>query len=151
LPPAHPQRRRPPPRDAEPRRRRRGADSLVYNNLIASYIDLDDWDKAFKLFKELTSAVYDGVVHTTFMEGYWKRARTRRPWTTTSLPVPAPTPMGLQDDADHLQCPAPDALQLSTTSKSRPATCGSHDGQQDNHTSLSFIGINAESYNVMVN
>jgi pentatricopeptide repeat protein len=124
---------------------------LVYNNLIASYIDLDDWDKAFELFNELTSAVYDGVVHTTFMKGYWERARTRRPWTTTSLPVPAPTPTGLQDDADHLQCPGPDALQLSTPSTSRPATCGSHDGQQDNHTPPSFIGINAESYNVMVN
>jgi hypothetical protein len=59
--------------------------------------------------------------------------------------------MGLQDEADHLQCPAPDALQLSTTSTSRPVTYESHDGQQDNHTSPSFIGINAESYNVMVN
>ncbi|OEL25210.1 Pentatricopeptide repeat-containing protein [Dichanthelium oligosanthes] len=56
-----------------------GADSLVYNNLITGYIDLDDWGRAFELFNELTERclVYDGVVHTTFMEGYWKQGKDK--------------------------------------------------------------------------
>jgi pentatricopeptide repeat protein len=56
-----------------------GTDSLIYNNLITGYIDLDNRDKAFELFNELMErcVVYDGVVHTTFMEGYWKQGKDK--------------------------------------------------------------------------
>ncbi|OEL14472.1 Pentatricopeptide repeat-containing protein [Dichanthelium oligosanthes] len=49
-----------------------GADSLVYNIIIDGYINLDNWGRAFEIFNELTKKclVYDGVVHTTFIEGY---------------------------------------------------------------------------------
>ncbi|CAA6667777.1 unnamed protein product [Spirodela intermedia] len=52
-----------------------GADSLVYNNLMAGFIDLGNMDKALELFEELRERclVYDGVVHATLMEGYFKR------------------------------------------------------------------------------
>ncbi|CAO2190626.1 unnamed protein product [Urochloa humidicola] len=122
-----------------------GADSLVYNNLIAGYIDLDDWDKAFELFNELTEkcVVYDGVVHTTFMEGYWKQGKDKE----------------AMDNYQSL---------LQRGFKMTPATCnvlletlfkhGKHkeandlwETMMDNHTPPSFIGINAESYSVMVN
>ncbi|CAL4963231.1 unnamed protein product [Urochloa decumbens] len=122
-----------------------GADSLVYNNLIAGYIDLDDWDKAFELFNELTEkcVVYDGVVHTTFMEAYWKQGKDKE----------------AMDNYQSL---------LQWGFKMTPATCnvllqtlfkhGKHkeaidlwQTMMDNHTPPSFIGINAESYNVMVN
>ncbi|KAG8085347.1 hypothetical protein GUJ93_ZPchr0010g7456 [Zizania palustris] len=69
--------------------RGQGADSLVYNNLTPGYIDQDKWDKAFELLKSSRGErcmVYDGVVHTSFMEGYWKKGMdkfTRRPWRTT--------------------------------------------------------------------
>ncbi|KAL6640956.1 hypothetical protein ACP70R_019137 [Stipagrostis hirtigluma subsp. patula] len=125
--------------------RGQGADSLVFNNLIAGYIDLGEWDKAFELFNELRERclVYDGVVHTTFMEGYWKQGKDKE----------------AMDNYQSL---------LDQKFKMTPATCNvlletlfKHDKHKeandlwetmiDNHTPPSFIGINAESYNVMVN
>jgi pentatricopeptide repeat protein len=63
-----------------------GADSLVYNNLIAGYIDLGDWNKAFELFNELAERclVYDGVSTPPSWRGTESRERTRRPWKATS-------------------------------------------------------------------
>ncbi|KAL4184114.1 hypothetical protein AMTRI_Chr11g158400 [Amborella trichopoda] len=50
-----------------------GADSLVYNTLIETFIKLDQMEKALELFEELAERclVYDGIVHATLMEGYF--------------------------------------------------------------------------------
>jgi pentatricopeptide repeat protein len=63
-----------------------GADSLVYNNLIAGYIDLGDWDKAFELFNEIAERALSMMVSSTppSWRGTGSRERTRRPWKTTS-------------------------------------------------------------------
>ncbi|KAK3163334.1 hypothetical protein QOZ80_1AG0002250 [Eleusine coracana subsp. coracana] len=94
-----------------------GADSVVYNNLIAGYIDLDDWDKAFELFNDLAERCFS-LLHKKFK------------MTPTTCNVLLET---LFKHDKHKE-----ANDLWET-------------MMDNHTPPSFIGINAESYNVMVN
>uniref|UniRef100_A0A0E0IUG0 Pentacotripeptide-repeat region of PRORP domain-containing protein n=2 Tax=Oryza nivara TaxID=4536 RepID=A0A0E0IUG0_ORYNI len=125
--------------------RGQGADSLVYNNLIAGYIEEDNWDKAFELFEELQGRclVYDGVVHTSFMEGYWKKGMDKEAMENYQSLL----------DKKFRMTPATCNVLLETLFK--------HDKDKeandlwetmiDNHTPPSFIGINSESYNVMVN
>ncbi|GJN22917.1 hypothetical protein PR202_gb10526 [Eleusine coracana subsp. coracana] len=122
-----------------------GADSLVYNNLIAGYIDLGDWDKAFDLFNELSEwcLVYDGAVHATFMEGYWKQGKDKEAMDNYRSLL----------DRGFKMTPATCNVLLETLFKH-----GKHkeaddlwETMIDNHSPPTFIGINDESYSVMVN
>lgn len=53
-----------------------GADSLVYNKLIARFIDLRNMDKALELFEEFRERCK--VVHATFMEAYFKQGKDKK-------------------------------------------------------------------------
>ncbi|KAL6328904.1 hypothetical protein AAG906_003921 [Vitis piasezkii] len=56
-----------------------GADSLVYNNLISGFLNLENEAKAIELFDELKERclVYDGVVNGTFMDWYFTKGREK--------------------------------------------------------------------------
>lgn len=55
------------------------ANSVVYNNLIAAYLQLGNLDKANQLFDDLKMRclVYDSVVNATFMEWFFKEGREK--------------------------------------------------------------------------
>lgn len=50
-----------------------GADSLVYNNLISGFLELENLEKANEFFDELKERclVYDGVVNATYMDWFF--------------------------------------------------------------------------------
>lgn len=121
------------------------ADTLVYDIVIAGFIELNDMEKALELFHELRERclVYDGVVHATLMKGYWK----------------------LGTDKEAMECYQ---SLLDRQFRMHPATCNvlletllMHDkvteAEQlfdlmlDEHKPPVFMGINAESYNIMIN
>ncbi|XP_047065217.1 pentatricopeptide repeat-containing protein At1g10270-like [Lolium rigidum] len=122
-----------------------GADSIVYKNLIDGYISVNNWDKAFELFDELRekAAVYDGVVHTSFMEGYWNKGMDREAMENYKSLL----------DRNFRMTPATCNVLLETLFEhgKRAEANDLWETMIDNHTPPSFIGMNSESYNVMVN
>jgi pentatricopeptide repeat protein len=125
--------------------RGQGADSLVYKNLIDGYIRLDDWDRAFELFAELRekTTVYDGVVHTGIMEGYWSKGMDKEAMDSYRSLL----------DMNFKMTPATCNVLLQTLFKHDKHKEGDElwETMIDNHNPPSFIGVNSESYTVMVN
>lgn len=121
------------------------ADSLAYDIVIAGFIELNDMEKAIELFDELQERclVYDGVVHATLMKGYWK--------------------LGM--DKEAMECYQ---SLLDRQFRMHPFTCNVlldtllmhdkiieaeqlFDQMLDEHKPPVFMGINAETYNIMIN
>ncbi|OEL33901.1 hypothetical protein BAE44_0005078 [Dichanthelium oligosanthes] len=106
-------------------------DQMVqYVNIVLDRI-LEAWPSSSS--NELTEKclVFDGVIHTTFMEGHWKLGKGK-------------------EAIDNYQSLLQRGFKMtSATCNVLLETLFKHDKHKE--APPSFIGINAESYNVMVN
>ncbi|XP_020591428.1 pentatricopeptide repeat-containing protein At1g10270-like [Phalaenopsis equestris] len=121
------------------------ADTLVYDIVIAGFIALNDMEKAIELFDELRERcqVYDGVVHATLMKGYWKLGMDKEAMECYQSLL----------DRQFRMHPATCNVLLETLLMHDKVTEAEQlfDQMLDEHKPPVFMGINAESYSIMIN
>ncbi|KAL2342283.1 hypothetical protein Fmac_010223 [Flemingia macrophylla] len=122
-----------------------GADSLVYNNLISGFLELDNFDKANELFDELKERclVYDGVVNATFMEWFFSKGRAKEAMDSYKSLL----------DRQFRMIPATCNVLLEVLLKHNKKTEAwtLFDQMLDNHTPPNFQAVNSDTFNIMVN
>ncbi|OIW13594.1 hypothetical protein TanjilG_07936 [Lupinus angustifolius] len=122
-----------------------GADSLVYNNLILGFLNLDNFDKANELFDELKERclVYDGVVNATYMEWFFNMGMDKEAMESYKSLM----------DRQFRMTPATCNVLLEVLLKHGKKTeaCALFDQMLDNHTPPNFQAVNSDTFNVMVN
>ncbi|KAL0918851.1 hypothetical protein M5K25_010892 [Dendrobium thyrsiflorum] len=121
------------------------ADTLVYDTVIAGFIELNDMEKAIELFDELRERclVYDGVVHATLMKGYWNLGMDKEAMECYQSLL----------DRQFRMHPATCNVLLETLLQHDKVTDAEQlfDQMLDEHKPPVFMGINAETYNIMIN
>ncbi|KAL5555140.1 hypothetical protein UlMin_037376 [Ulmus minor] len=122
-----------------------GADSLVYNNLILGFLNLENLEKANELFDELKERclVYDGVVNATFMDWFFNKGREKEAMDSYKSWV----------DREFRMIPATCNVLLEVLlkhGKSKEAW-DLFDRMLDNHTPPNSQAVNSETFNIMVN
>ena len=122
-----------------------GADSLVYNNLISGFLNLENLDKANGLFDELKERclVYDGVVNATLMDWFFNRGREKEAMESYKSLL----------DKQFRMIPATCNVLLEVLLKHGKKTeaWALFDQMLDNHTPPNFQAVNSETFNIMVN
>ncbi|OIV96251.1 hypothetical protein TanjilG_14928 [Lupinus angustifolius] len=122
-----------------------GADSLVYNNLISGFLNLENLDKAKELFDELKERclVYDGVVNATYMEWFFNKGRDKEAIESYKSLM----------DRQFRMTPATCNVLLEVLLKHDKKTeaWALFDQMLDNHTPPNFQAVNSDTFNVMVN
>ncbi|TKY71420.1 Pentatricopeptide repeat-containing protein [Spatholobus suberectus] len=122
-----------------------GADSLVYNNLISGFLELENLEKANELFDELKERclVYDGVVNATFMEWFFKKGRDKEAMESYKSLL----------ERQFRMTPATCNVLLEVLLKHAKQTQAWALFHQmlDNHTPPNFQAVNSDTFNVMVN
>ncbi|KAK7302389.1 hypothetical protein RJT34_13277 [Clitoria ternatea] len=122
-----------------------GADSLVFNNLISGFLELDNLDKANELFDELKERclVYDGVVNATYMEWFFNRGRDKEAMDSYRSLL----------DRQFRMTPATCNVLLEVLLKHGKDTHAwtLFDQMLDNHTPPNFQAVNSDTFNIMVN
>ncbi|CBI29649.3 unnamed protein product, partial [Vitis vinifera] len=122
-----------------------GADSLVYNNLISGFLNLENEAKAIELFDELKERclVYDGVVNGTFMDWYFTKGREKCAMDSyKSL-------LDRQFRMTPVTCNA--LLEVLLKHDKKAEAWALFDQMLDNHTPPNFQAVNSDSFSVMVN
>ncbi|XP_027363390.1 pentatricopeptide repeat-containing protein At1g10270 [Abrus precatorius] len=122
-----------------------GADSLVYNNLISGFLDLENLDKANELFDELKERclVYDGVVNATYMEWFFNKGRDKEAMDSYKSLM----------DRQFRMTPASCNVLLEVLLRHSKETqaWALFDQMLANHTPPNFQAVNSDSFNIMVN
>lgn len=122
-----------------------GADSLVYNNLISGFLNLENLEKANELFDELKERclVYDGVVNATYMEWYFNKGRDKEAMESYKSLM----------DRQFRMTPATCNVLLEVLLKHGKKTeaWALFDQMLDNHTPPNFQAVNSDTFNIMVN
>ncbi|PON79874.1 Pentatricopeptide repeat [Trema orientale] len=122
-----------------------GADSLVFNNLISGFLNLENLEKANELFDELKERclVYDGVVNATFMDWFFNRGREKEAMESYKSLL----------DKQFRMIPATCNVLLEVLLKHGKKTeaWALFDQMLDNHTPPNFQAVNSETFNIMVN
>ncbi|KAK8946886.1 Pentatricopeptide repeat-containing protein [Platanthera zijinensis] len=120
-------------------------DALVYDTIIAGFIHLNNMEMAIEFFNELREQcpVYDGVVHATLMEGYWKLGMDKEAMDCYQSLL----------DLRFRMHPATCNVLLETLLKHGKAADAQNlfDQMLDEHKPPVFMGINADTYNIMIN
>lgn len=122
-----------------------GADSIVYNNLIKGFLDLEDFDKANEFFDELKERclVYDGVVNATFMEWFFNKGRGKEAMESYR---------SLLDRQFKMTPPTCNVLlEVLLRHGKKKEAWELFDSMLDNHTPPNFQAVNSETFNIMVN
>ncbi|XP_068651941.1 pentatricopeptide repeat-containing protein At1g10270 [Aristolochia californica] len=122
-----------------------GADSLVYNILMDGFIKLGNMEKALELFEELKERceVYDGVVHATLMEAYFQKGTEKEAMDSYK------ELLGRQFNMNAVTCNTL-LVVLMKYGKMNDALA-LFDHMLAAHKPLSFIAVNTDSYNLMIN
>ncbi|XP_068648172.1 pentatricopeptide repeat-containing protein At1g10270-like [Aristolochia californica] len=122
-----------------------GADSLVYNTLMDGFIKLGNMKKALELFEELKERclVYDGLVHATLMEAYFQKGMENEAMDSYK------DLLGRQFNMNAVTCNTL-LVVLMKYGKMNDAL-PLFDQMLAAHKPLSFIAVNTDSYNLMVN
>ncbi|XP_057977367.1 pentatricopeptide repeat-containing protein At1g10270 isoform X1 [Malania oleifera] len=122
-----------------------GADSLVFNNLIAGFLNLDNLEKANELFDELKERclVYDGVVNGTFMDWFFVQGREKEAMESYKSLL----------DRQFKMIPATCNTLLEVLLKHGKKTEAwvLFEQMLDTHTPPTFQGVNSDTFNIMVN
>ena len=122
-----------------------GADSLVYNNLISGFLNLENEAKAIELFDELKERclVYDGVVNGTFMDWYFTKGRGKDAMDSYK---------SLLDRQFRMTPPTCNALlEVLLKHDKKVEAWAFFDQMLDNHTPPNFQAVNSDTFSVMVN
>ncbi|XP_022895641.1 pentatricopeptide repeat-containing protein At1g10270-like [Olea europaea var. sylvestris] len=121
------------------------ADSLVYNNLILGYLNLGNLEKANELFDELKErcSVYDGVVNATFMDWFFKQGKPKEAMESYRDLM----------DRNYRMVPAQRNVLLETLLRHgrKKEALNLFDDMLDDHTPPSFLAVNSDTFNMMVN
>ncbi|OVA15100.1 Pentatricopeptide repeat [Macleaya cordata] len=123
--------------------------SVVYNNLISGFLQLGKLDKALELFEELRekcSSVnnnYDGIVHATFMDWYFKNGREKDAMESYQ------TLIDRQFAMKPATCNALLEVLLRYGKSLEASTL--FDNMLNSHTPPRFDAVNSDTYNIMVN
>ncbi|KAG9456887.1 hypothetical protein H6P81_001395 [Aristolochia fimbriata] len=122
-----------------------GADSIVYNTLMDGFIKLGNMEKALELFEELKERclVYDGIVHATLMEAYFVKGMEKEAMDSYR------ELLGRQFNMNAVTCNTL-LVVLMKYGKMNDALA-LFDHMLEAHKPLSFIAVNTDSYNLMVN
>lgn len=122
-----------------------GADSLVYNNLIAGFLNLGNLERANEFFDELKERclVYDGVVNATFMDWFFNQGRDKEAMESYKSLL----------DRQFKMVPATCNVLLEVLLKHGKKTeaWALFDNMLDTHTPPTFQGVNSDTFNIMVN
>ncbi|KAL6184023.1 hypothetical protein ACLB2K_045430 [Fragaria x ananassa] len=122
-----------------------GADSLVFNNLIKGFLDLENLDKANELFDELKERclVYDGVVNATFMDWFFNKGQEKEAMDSYRSLL----------DRQFRMIPATCNVLLEVLLKhdKKKEAWALFEQMLDNHTPPNFQAVNSETFNIMVN
>ncbi|KAK7328350.1 hypothetical protein VNO77_22454 [Canavalia gladiata] len=122
-----------------------GADSLVYNNLISGFLELENLEKANELFDELKERclVYDGVVNATYMEWFFNKGRDKEAMDSYRSLL----------DREFRMIPATCNVLLEVLLKHSKETHAwdLFHNMLDNHTPPNFQAVNSDTFNIMVN
>ncbi|XP_050376883.1 pentatricopeptide repeat-containing protein At1g10270 [Argentina anserina] len=122
-----------------------GADSMVFNNLIKGFLDLENLDKANELFDELKERclVYDGVVNATFMDWFFSKGKEKEAMDSYRSLL----------DKQFRMIPATCNVLLEVLLKhgKKKEVWALFEQMLDNHTPPNFQAVNAETFNIMVN
>lgn len=122
-----------------------GADSLVYNNLISGFLNLENLDKANELFDELKERclVYDGVVNATFMDWFFIRGRDKEAMESYKY---------LLDRQFRMVPPTCNVLlEVLLKHGKKIEAWALFDQMLDNHTPPNVQAVNSDTFNIMVN
>ncbi|GAV59004.1 PPR domain-containing protein/PPR_1 domain-containing protein/PPR_2 domain-containing protein, partial [Cephalotus follicularis] len=121
-------------------------DSIVYNNVIKGFLDIDDIGKANGLFEELKGkcAQYDGVLHATFMDWFFKKGQAKEGMEMYQ---------SLLDRGISKMNPNTGNILLSVLLKhgKESEAWKLFDQMLGNHIPPIFHAVNSNSYNIMVN
>ncbi|GAV59007.1 PPR domain-containing protein/PPR_1 domain-containing protein [Cephalotus follicularis] len=121
-------------------------DSILYNDVIKGFLDIDDIGKANGLFEELKGkcAQYDGVLHATFMDWFFKKGRAKEGMEMYQ---------SLLDRGISKMNPNTGNILLSVLLKhgKEPEAWKLFDQMLGNHSPPVFHAVNSNSYNIMVN
>ncbi|XP_039060740.1 pentatricopeptide repeat-containing protein At1g10270-like isoform X2 [Hibiscus syriacus] len=122
-----------------------GADSLVFNNLISGFLNLENLNKANELFDELKERclVYDGVVNATFMEWWFNQGKDKEAMESYK---------SLLDRNFKMPPPTCNALLvvLLNHGKTKEALA-LFENMLDNHTPPNTQAVNSDTFSIMVN
>nr|XP_043622588.1 pentatricopeptide repeat-containing protein At1g10270 [Erigeron canadensis] len=122
-----------------------GADSLVFNNVILGFLNLDNLEKANEFFDELKGRclVYDGVVNATFMEWFFNKGRVKEAMENYRSLL----------DKEFKMVPATCNVLLEVLLKwGRKAEAQAlFESMLDRHTPPVVQAVNSDTFNLMVN
>lgn len=122
-----------------------GADSLVYNNLISGFLELENLEKANEFFDELKERclVYDGVVNATYMDWFFKRGREKEAMDSYKSLL----------DRQFRMIPATcnALLEVLLRHNKKTEAWALFDQMLDSHTPPNFQAVNSDTFNIMVN
>ncbi|XP_068654996.1 pentatricopeptide repeat-containing protein At1g10270-like [Aristolochia californica] len=121
------------------------ADSIVYNTLMDGFIKLGNMGKALELFDELKErcVVYDGVVHATLMEAYFQKGMEKEAIDSYE------ELLGRQFNLNVVTCNTLLVVLMKFGKMNDALALFDHMLTANKH--LAFIGVNTDSYNLMVN
>lgn len=122
-----------------------GADSLVYNNIIAGFLNLGDLERANDFFNQLKErcAVWDGVVNATFMDWYFNKGMEKEAMECYHDLL----------DRDFKMAPATCNVLLGVLLKHGKSVDANalFERMLDNHNTPVVQAVNSDTYNIMVN
>ncbi|KAL9683860.1 hypothetical protein QQ045_021287 [Rhodiola kirilowii] len=122
-----------------------GADSLVYNNVIAGFLNLGNLEKANEFFDELKERclVYDGVVNATFMDWFFKQGRDKEAMESYRSLL----------DKKFNMVPATCNVLIETLLKhvKKTEAWAMFENMLDNHKPPNIQAVNSDTFNIMVN
>ncbi|KAL7591038.1 hypothetical protein Lser_V15G34066 [Lactuca serriola] len=122
-----------------------GADSIVFNNIISGFLNLDNLEKANEFFDELKSRcmVYDGIVNATFMEWFFSKGKPKEAMESYKSLL----------DKEFKMVPATCNVLLEVLLKwdKKPEAEALFDSMLDRHTPPVVQAVNSDTFNIMVN
>ncbi|KAK3018489.1 hypothetical protein RJ639_003574 [Escallonia herrerae] len=122
-----------------------GADSIVYDNLIRGYLNLDNLEKAYEFFDELRERcqVYDGAVHATFMDWFFSKGREKDAMDSYR---------SLLDKGFRMVPPTCNVLLETLLKHGKKVEAEAlFDHMLGDHTPPTFNALNSDTFNIMVN
>ncbi|KAI4367391.1 hypothetical protein MLD38_023133 [Melastoma candidum] len=121
------------------------ADSLVYNNLIKGFLELGKLEKAEEFFDELKErcVVYDGVVTATFMDWYFKQGKAMEALESYKA--------WLEKKYRMVPSTCNVLLEVLLRYGQKKEAWAMFGRMLDDHTPPTFLALNSDSYNLMVN
>ncbi|KAI3509293.1 hypothetical protein L1887_24465 [Cichorium endivia] len=122
-----------------------GADSLVFNNIISGFLNLDNLEKANEFFDELKSRclVYDGIVNATFMDWFFTKGKPKEAMESYKSLL----------DREFKMVPATCNVLLEVLLKwdKKPEAEALFNSMLDRHTPPVVQAVNSDTFNLMVN